>query len=80
MMPDEKVRDPRIDPRPGDVLEKKYQGQYFESRGYHQRRVVRIAGRLEYSQAGWMEGSTRLCDFSTWRRWAKNAEVIHHAG
>lgn len=29
MLPEK--RDPRINPVPGDVLQRKYQGQYFES-------------------------------------------------
>jgi hypothetical protein len=73
-------RDPRIDPRPGDVLRLDWGKRGTKTR------TVRTRGPL----AGWPDGVTGTEVIRTpqpfgcytmagWRRWAKNAEVIHKA-
>lgn len=62
-------RDPRIDPKAGDVLEKMGKRLLFV------RRVRRIYGVEVYYQDG--NQQVCVCFLKAWRRWAKNAEVIH---
>ncbi len=71
-------RDPRINPLPGDVLRKKYQGQYFESRGYITREVAGI-GEHCVSFFGRFENASEVVTFSAWRKWAKDATVERSA-
>ncbi len=65
-------RDPRVDPRPGDELFKD-----------GKERVV--VGRRERCGAAWFDiyydGADRRyrCTDYTWRKWAKDAEVLHVA-
>ncbi len=67
-------RDPRRDPRPGDVLRKKFQGQYFESRGYREREVFDVDnGKVTYVG---VDVCTPTISISAWRRWAVNATVV----
>ncbi len=71
-MPSE--RDPRVDPRPGDVLEKKYQGQYFESRGYIERQVFEVDGkRVTYVGPDVCSPTITL---KSWRQWARKSKVL----
>ena len=75
-------RDPRTDPKPGDVLQKKYQGQYFESRGYMERQVDEIYSRADDKLVVVYVGPNVCVPevlLSSWRKWAKTAEVIHRA-
>lgn len=77
------MRDPRKDPQPGDVLEKKYQGRFFESRGYIEREVNHVfRNPVEGTFVTYID--TNICApavlLSTWRRWAKNAKVVKLAG
>lgn len=76
------MRDPRKDPRIGDVLRKKYQGQYFESRGYNEREVFDVletsdGTKVVYVAPGVCTPEVRL---SSWRKWAKRATVIKTGG
>ena len=66
-------RDPKIDPKPGDILRKKFQGALFESRSYYEREVTH---RTEKS-VGYL-GTNRGSHTSlrNWRSWAKSAEVV----
>jgi hypothetical protein len=67
-------RDPRVDPKPGDVLRKKYQGQYFESRAYRDRQVSEVdSGIVRYVGDWCCEPAMKL---ASWRRWAKDATVV----
>ena len=64
------MRDPRTDPRPGDVLRK----------GDDERHVMgrdeTYNGFVFYRQGGpWK----RLCRISTWKRTMRDAEVLHVA-
>lgn len=70
----ETKRDPRVDPKPGDILRK----------GNRQRHVIKSA----ISGPGWMayqtptdmrreNGGMTLEVREYWSKWAKNAEVIH---
>ncbi len=71
------MRDPRKDPRPGDVLQKKFQGQYFESRGYYSREVFDIDGaKVTYVGVNVCAPTITL---NAWRRWAKNADIVQQA-
>jgi hypothetical protein len=77
-------RDPRVDPKPGDVLEKKYKGQ---SRGSNERTVDEVYDdcvtqpcprnrRVVYT-------GDNVCapdiGIRSWRRWAAGATVIRCA-
>ncbi len=58
-------RDPRIDPKPGDLLE--------SARGQARQVVyVTMCDQVVYDPP---RGPQRLCDLKTWRRWAKGATV-----
>lgn len=73
----EAKRDPRVDPKAGDILQKKYQGQYFESRSTYARQVDEVDdGKVTYVGENVCAPTMSL---KSWRRWAKNAEVIHAA-
>jgi hypothetical protein len=63
-------RDPRTDPRPGDVLEKIF------ANGRKRRRRVFICRRekVEYSVPSRIAHS--LCWLTHWRQWAKGTTVI----
>lgn len=59
-------RDPRIDPRPGDVLTK------------GDRRRVVILAHAEWSWVSYgagASGRTLSCDLRSWREWARKATV-----
>lgn len=64
-------RDPKIEPQKGDVLEKMRRGYLFE------RRVRAVSDDILYQ-----DSYNQVCASSkaAWRRWAKNADVVHHAG
>ncbi len=70
-------RDPRVDPRVGDVLRKKYQGRLFEARGYIEREVSEVDDP-DVCYVGPDVCEPRV-SIRSWRRWAKNAKVIHAA-
>lgn len=71
-------RDPRVDPRPGDVLRKKYMGQYFESRAYNERTVDEVyqcEGGTMVVYVG-PNVCTPEIKLSSWRKWAKDAKIL----
>lgn len=71
------MRDPRVDPMPGDVLSKKYRGRYFESRGYNERTVDEVGGgRVIYVGDNVCAPEITL---KSWRKWATTAKVVHVA-
>ncbi len=80
-------RDPRRDPKPGDRLEKKYQGQYFESCGYNEREVDEVYDDCvtqpcpKNRRVVYVGDNVCSPDISirSWRAWAKNAKVLHAA-
>lgn len=68
------MRDPRAEPRPGDVLRK----------GKYQRHISRVDGSIS---TAWVYYGRKIvetpsvnywnsCTLAGWRRWAKNAEVV----
>jgi hypothetical protein len=61
----EMKRDPRKDPQPGDIIRK----------GNKQRKVVTVYGNDIWYD---VPGSTvrKLCWITTWRVWARGADVI----
>ena len=62
-------RDPRVDPRPGDVLTKNSLS----------RRVVRTyAGNIYWRRDG-AESAIRCAWISTWMEWARTATILHTA-
>ena len=65
------MRDPKIDPQPGDVLRKKKL----------QRRVTDLNGSFVHCRESGPKGYERfVLDYTDqWKRWAKNAEVIHES-
>ncbi len=72
-------RDPRVEPRVGDVLKGKNGGRA-------ERRIVTsvAASMVMYTRGSrtdaYMGKGTESCrPERTWRAWAKNAEVIHRA-
>ncbi len=69
MEAEEPKRDPRIDPRPRDVIEK----------GSKQRQVTeRNGNEITYQNKWGLSGARRgSCWITTWRDWAKDSEVIH---
>lgn len=80
-------RDPRIDPIPGDVLEKKYQGRLFEARGYMEREVDEVYDdcvtqscprnrRVVYVGPDVCSPDISI---NAWRKWAKGAKVTKQA-
>lgn len=61
------TRDPRIDPRPGDILAK----------GGLRRRVYRVRRlTVDYVTGA---GKMSFCARSTWESWARNATVLQAA-
>lgn len=82
------IRDPRVDPLPGDALRKKYQGQYFESRGYIEREVDEVYAipgqmpRSKYMRVVYVGDSVCAPEvtLASWRRWAKGSEVTKREG
>lgn len=67
--------DPRVDPQPGDIVEK--QGD----RGTIRRRVLELLTiygpgvKYETTQRG-VNKRVRSCCLETWRRWARDAEAL----
>ena len=72
----ESGRDPRVDPRPGDVLKAKYES------GYLCRRTVTGTtplGNIFYRERGF--GSRdQIIGPKEWRRWAAGATVVRVSG
>lgn len=67
-MPNEAKRDPRVDPKSGDV---------FAGADGRVREVVCIANYVVYRfQFGWKKYHLLM---HSWRKWAKNAKVLHAA-
>jgi len=64
------MRDPRIDPRPGDVLRK--QGK----RSPLTRRVIAIRYWPLVRYIRVEQGKNEDCHFLDWKRWAESAEVV----
>lgn len=62
-MIDEKARNPRLDPRPGDVL-----------RVGDETRTVE--GLYNYGLEWHSATHHSICSRTTWRRWARTAEVL----
>jgi len=68
-------RDPRTDPRPGDVVAKQLR------RGLAYRQVVgREGNRVKYyaNNRAWVEGDG--CHLLNWIAWAEDAQVIQRGG
>ena len=65
------MRDPKIDPRPGDVLRK----------GYFSRDVRQVDSSFVWAGEHHREVFIRtvMPYLGQWRKWAKNAEVIHES-
>ncbi len=61
-------RDPRVDPRPDDILTKASGARVI---------VMAWAGGVKYRALGAVDETWTTLD--EWRKWAKNAEVIHAA-
>ena len=62
------MRDPRVDPRPGDVVRK----------GQRERTVSKRCG----SSIDYIEGKTnreRNCWITTWEEWCRKSDVLHVA-
>ena len=74
----EGTRDPRTEPRTGDVLRN---GKYERHVGL----VTRITHVAQYRRrnpalnAGGFESFLRSCSLRAWCEWAKDAEVIYRA-
>jgi len=69
------TRDPRIDPRPGDVLRRPRQQRMV---------LVRYFGGVNYALVPGTKPNYGLphfkwSDLASWRKWAKTAEVVHVA-
>jgi hypothetical protein len=63
-------RDPRIDPKPGDIV---IFGPQWQLEQY---KVLKNSGvDVRYQMI--TSGAMQLCSLNQWRRWAENAEVIH---
>jgi hypothetical protein len=62
------MRDPRIDPRKGDVLEQTPDGE--------RRTVVARRGDLVVQYVTNHSGLLTVCSPEQWREWAKQASVI----
>jgi myosin-crossreactive antigen len=77
MPSDAPKRDPRIDPKPGDVLSAWIYNINPNKVGrFIERRVLEVEG----SRIRVQSGDLFITDTTTWwRRWAKNAEVLHAA-
>lgn len=76
-MPD-KPRDPRVDPRPGDVLRKNNAAQPTV---YRTVTVVSVGhGAVRYSSVPPMPYDSNYFHLSDWGFLMRNAEVIKHAG
>lgn len=74
------IRDPRVDPKPGDILKNLARNKGI--RRHLLRRVTYAAGPWK----GWPDAVRytdgifdKYCQLQTWKRWAKSAEVIHVA-
>lgn len=67
-------RDPRVDPKPGDVLrgEKsdRYVGKLYSDG---------LIGFTYWQRASSGSGNDCYCSLKAWLKWANNAEVIHCA-
>jgi hypothetical protein len=73
----EQTRNPRIDPMPGDVLRKKYQGRLFECRAYNEREVFDVdGGRVTYVGENVCSPDISL---ASWRKWAKGTTITKQA-
>lgn len=70
-MPTTSERNPRVDPKPGDVL-KSLAGQT--------RTVIEIHEGPGRKFVGWVNNKKRGAMYvPSWRWWAKDAEVLRHA-
>lgn len=63
------MRDPRVDPQPGDVL---IIGPQWQRERYEVRAVT---GQVITYKMGCASGSF-CCSLTEWRRWAKSAQVV----
>jgi hypothetical protein len=63
------TRDPRIDPRPGDVVAKDQISRTV---------ISRRGGAITYVSLGRRKG-VYDCWITTWTAWARTSEVIHAA-
>ena len=64
------MRDPRVDPRPGDVLI--YGPQWQRERA----EVMKLSGRyVDY----FVNGQMAFCTTEQWSVWMEDAEVLHVA-
>ena len=68
------TRDPRKDPMPGDELEKR------NVRWTTHREVQVVMNRaVRYVELGDYYHTINDCVLKSWRKWAKDAEVLHAA-
>ncbi len=76
-------RDPRVDPMPGDRLRDEHQYRTVTGRGYRHPhsiempRSIKEFVRFKFSMS--MGSAYSFSGISGWRKWAKNAEVLHIA-
>lgn len=69
-------RDPRIDPQPGDIVAVPWGNP---ADGVWEQRMVEdplLPNGLSWRSDTWRHG---VCQFKTWRRWAKSGKVVHRA-
>lgn len=72
-------RDPRVDPKPGDVLHKMTDPVMLL---ITERQVLPVPGGLSHEWVYYRVNdgrATRSTSLNKWRKWAKSAEVIHAA-
>ena len=79
MKKQEATRDPRVDPRPGDVLSKKYQGRLLEVRERIEREVDEVfdtrTGNRRVVYFG-DHGCSPDISINSWRKWAATARIV----
>lgn len=74
-------RDPRVNPKPGDVLKStSIRGADQKRRVWWVERSGQADAEVHYYLSS-INGAERggLCFINYWQRWAQNAEVIHRA-
>lgn len=64
-------RDPRVDPRPGDVLAKDGRERRVDTLIFN---IGRRAHALLWQRS--RNHQLRRCDIETWRTWARDAEIV----
>lgn len=67
-------RNPRLDPRPGDVVAGR--GKNLGARRVN---YVTLTGRVYYDVEGSLS-SQKYCDRETWQKWTRGGRVLHTGG